>query len=573
VTQPQIQPMQQTYLRQPPPAQQVQQQVFQQGQQPMLQHMPQRMPAMQQMQQVAYQGSQQMQCGMPAPYATASAVQPPMPAHLAVNGMQPQHVVVGPQPAMPPPPEAACDAVDHDLQPGDWVKLKGIAYNPEYQGKVFCVEVPNVGDGRVMVRFEMSNRLVKKLYLASSALERVEPEAHELPPAAGQAPQVVNGVAVPVARETTALRGRVRIINLAMRPEHDGKFATVIPPGLPDASGCISVQIEGEPTILEIPPSYLEVIDANAGAPIANESHELAGGFRQGEHVRIVNLASRPQHNGKQGVVESMDRAGSLMVRLSEPTTDGTTRLALSPAHLQSLEQVSAMHSNQTMMAHSGGGPHESAAPGPSKLRVTIFGAEGLAHLNFMGDAPWCACSVKHSHARANPSKFQTQQLKGTLSPQWNETHDLDWHVGEPIEFIVYDKGLLSSRTEGTVLVDSAHFYPQGFEGQVPLNGLPHAFLHVRIVPHDGAAAGGAPPHHFMGEQFAVSQQQQHMATQRGLNPGERVRVSGLNQPQLDGQLCVVESMTAQGEYVVQFLDPNLAGNRVSVSGAYLEPC
>jgi len=68
------------------------------------------------------------------------------------------------------------------------------------------------------------------------------------------------------------------------------------------------------------------------------------------------------------------------------------------------------------------------------------------------------------------------------LNPFWGETHHLDlWQVGEALEFTVYDKGLVGSKTEGRVLLPSESFHMQGFSGMLQISGLPNALLHVIV--------------------------------------------------------------------------------------------
>eukprot|EP00927_Polykrikos_kofoidii_P000045 TRINITY_DN1001_c0_g1_i2.p1 TRINITY_DN1001_c0_g1~~TRINITY_DN1001_c0_g1_i2.p1 ORF type:complete len:2239 (+),score=295.82 TRINITY_DN1001_c0_g1_i2:60-6719(+) len=119
-------------------------------------------------------------------------------------------------------------------------------------------------------------------------------------------------------------------------------------------------------------------------------------------------------------------------------------------------------------------------------LQVSILEAKGLKHMNMTGDAPYCVCEVKPSSGKAShPARCQTAAIPKTLDPVWNETHDLDpWHIGDSLEFTVYDKGLIGSKTEGKAVLPSEYIYPHGFEGEVPIEGLPHAMLHVRVVPH-----------------------------------------------------------------------------------------
>eukprot|EP00927_Polykrikos_kofoidii_P046074 TRINITY_DN4025_c0_g1_i2.p1 TRINITY_DN4025_c0_g1~~TRINITY_DN4025_c0_g1_i2.p1 ORF type:complete len:1805 (+),score=345.92 TRINITY_DN4025_c0_g1_i2:578-5416(+) len=151
----------------------------------------------------------------------------------------------------------------------------------------------------------------------------------------------------------------------------------------------------------------------------------------------------------------------------------------------------------RTTVAKSGAAPKAPIR----KLTVTVMNAIGLKHLNFVGDNPWVACEVKHTEKKEKPSKFSTKALHKTLEPAWNEVHVLDWHEGEALEFTVYDKGLLGSKTEGKVSVDSAKFFPTAFEGALSLAGLECAKLFVRIAadlvqdPHKGHVEPGGAAH------------------------------------------------------------------------------
>lgn len=124
----------------------------------------------------------------------------------------------------------------------------------------------------------------------------------------------------------------------------------------------------------------------------------------------------------------------------------------------------------------------------PVTLQVSLVKAAGLKHLNFTGDNPWCQCSVKdHYHTDSEEKTVamcQTKAIPSTLEPHWDETHELEWRVGDCLEFHVFDKGTLASKEEGKGIdLASTRFYPQGFEGDLPIDGLEDATLHVRIVP------------------------------------------------------------------------------------------
>merc|ERR1711953_1499821 len=100
-----------------------------------------------------------------------------------------------------------------------------------------------------------------------------------------------------------------------------------------------------------------------------------------------------------------------------------------------------------------------------------------------MGDHPYAVCEVKYSDRHFGRStKVETQPVKegDTLNPVWNETLELEpWHQGEPLEFTIYDKGLLGSKTEGTVTLPGELFFsnPMGFSGALPISGLSQALL------------------------------------------------------------------------------------------------
>lgn len=119
------------------------------------------------------------------------------------------------------------------------------------------------------------------------------------------------------------------------------------------------------------------------------------------------------------------------------------------------------------------------------KLAISIVQAQGLRHLNhFTGDHPYVVCEVKHHAHRERKTKVQTKPVTtgDTLNPVWYETLELEpWHQGEPLEFSVYDKGLIGSKTEGKAQLTPENFFPNGFNGMLPISGLPHALLNVSV--------------------------------------------------------------------------------------------
>eukprot|EP00928_Gymnodinium_smaydae_P036671 TRINITY_DN255_c0_g7_i1.p1 TRINITY_DN255_c0_g7~~TRINITY_DN255_c0_g7_i1.p1 ORF type:complete len:2183 (-),score=436.61 TRINITY_DN255_c0_g7_i1:285-6833(-) len=127
-------------------------------------------------------------------------------------------------------------------------------------------------------------------------------------------------------------------------------------------------------------------------------------------------------------------------------------------------------------------GMHPGAQGPLQKLNVSIVSASGLKHKNFTGDHLFCECYVQHVSSREKTAKCTTKQVDNCLDPVWNEAFELDpWQVGEALLFTVYDRGMICSKTEGKVKLQSASFYPAGFEGVLPIDGLPGATLTVRV--------------------------------------------------------------------------------------------
>jgi len=150
------------------------------------------------------------------------------------------------------------------------------------------------------------------------------------------------------------------------------------------------------------------------------------------------------------------------------------------------------------------------------KLQVCIIEANSLRHLNhFTGDHMYCVCEVRcdHEHrASASSTRFETSAVTGTLEPVWDEIHEIEsWFEGEALEFRVLDKGLLGSRAEGKALLRSEDFFPNGFEGGIPLEGLPGSLLHVRValvprsMPSDSAEKQAADANVSLGALAAAA--------------------------------------------------------------------
>jgi len=141
-----------------------------------------------------------------------------------------------------------------------------------------------------------------------------------------------------------------------------------------------------------------------------------------------------------------------------------------------------------------------TGAYGGQTLVVEVVRAMGLHHLNnFCGDNPYVQCEVKHLNRHAKTTRETTKPVTmgDTMNPVWGERLELQpWQPGEDLEFTVYDKGLIGSKTEGKVLLPSNMFYPNGFNGNLEISGLPGALLQIVVQPPGGSAGAysmGAP--------------------------------------------------------------------------------
>jgi len=124
-----------------------------------------------------------------------------------------------------------------------------------------------------------------------------------------------------------------------------------------------------------------------------------------------------------------------------------------------------------------------------------VIQAEGLQHMNhFTGDHPYVVCEVKHLDPNMPATKAETKPVNegDTTAPVWNETLELDsWQPGEALQFTVYDKGLIGSKTEGKAMLPSEYFYPHGFRGMISIVGLLDAKLRLEVPPPAGSMMMG----------------------------------------------------------------------------------
>merc|ERR1719189_1387762 len=153
------------------------------------------------------------------------------------------------------------------------------------------------------------------------------------------------------------------------------------------------------------------------------------------------------------------------------------------PAPATYAAQPSSVYGSQQIMV-----PTMAQATGPQRLAVSILQAHGLQHMNnFTGDHPYVVCEVKNRIPKAGETtKVETKPVTegDTQNPFWGETHTLEpWHEGEALEFTVYDKGLIGSKTEGKVVLAPELFFPNGFSGMLAISGLPQSTLHLIVRP------------------------------------------------------------------------------------------
>mmetsp|Transcript_46428 Transcript_46428/g.129190 ORF Transcript_46428/g.129190 Transcript_46428/m.129190 type:complete len:932 (-) Transcript_46428:17-2812(-) len=132
-------------------------------------------------------------------------------------------------------------------------------------------------------------------------------------------------------------------------------------------------------------------------------------------------------------------------------------------------------------MEANGKGPVADGKRDEQQLRVTVLKASGVKQ-TFKEDSTGCICEVRQGDGTGALTCFKTEASHKNVEPVWNETHKLQWSLGEPLVFVLYDKAR-ASEIEGRVVVDSTKFYPGGFDGELPIADLPGATLAIRILP------------------------------------------------------------------------------------------
>jgi len=94
---------------------------------------------------------------------------------------------------------------------------------------------------------------------------------------------------------------------------------------------------------------------------------------------------------------------------------------------------------------------------------------------------PYCICEIA---GKPKETKVQTPVVKNNLNPVWDHYGELPgFRPGDDLVCTLYDKDFITSDYIGTVSLNSAQFYPHGFEGEVRLKDDDNAYLKLQIEP------------------------------------------------------------------------------------------
>uniref|UniRef100_A0A7S0FI35 C2 domain-containing protein n=1 Tax=Pyrodinium bahamense TaxID=73915 RepID=A0A7S0FI35_9DINO len=164
-------------------------------------------------------------------------------------------------------------------------------------------------------------------------------------------------------------------------------------------------------------------------------------------------------------------------------------------ARRQALEEGRALVASQGRWTV---GPKDAEPPAivPTRdVQVAIVSARGLRNADggYGTSDSYCRCNVL-----GKPQQWIQTEVISSTEPTWNhEAELLDVAEGEHLEFAVYDDDFGSKTHEvlGQAVLESAHFHPQGFDGELRLDNAgpgQEAFLSIRVAPAPGDAAGAA---------------------------------------------------------------------------------
>lgn len=245
--------------------------------------------------------------------------------------------------AAPPPASFGGDSEQFEFRVGDKVRLRGQAGNPAYEGRLYTVEVPDNGNGAVLVSHKLSETAVSRMTFNKAFLEFVEEASQEEATLEAEATAQAKA-ADPLESFKAAASGfeygdKVVISGLDAYPKHNGRLAIV--QMVDELKKCVRVKFEDSGNdMVELAPSYLELVEKAPKLPAApadtNGTEDAdPNGLRKGDKVRII---APPQHRGKVAVVDAPDNgSGTLRVRLEE-IVDSVVMLVVSPAHVEHMD-------------------------------------------------------------------------------------------------------------------------------------------------------------------------------------------------------------------------------------------
>jgi len=101
------------------------------------------------------------------------------------------------------------------------------------------------------------------------------------------------------------------------------------------------------------------------------------------------------------------------------------------------------------------------------ELRVNVIGAQDLRNADYIGKSdPYCIVKIQ------GKSSLKTKVIDDCLNPVWNEEFLVkDYVVGDLVEFIIMDQDMWPKSDDvlGTASLASSQFYPNGFDGVLPI--------------------------------------------------------------------------------------------------------
>jgi hypothetical protein len=172
-----------------------------------------------------------------------------------------------------------------------------------------------------------------------------------------------------------------------------------------------------------------------------------------------------------------------------------------------------AQHGQAARQIHMPEPQPMACAVSQDAFEFTIVGASGLKNMDWgpTGKSdPYCICRLKGSNGEEK-GNFETTEIKNTLEPTWEQKAKFEQIAqGDTLLFEVYDKDFgKQDDFQGKVELQFVQFYPNGFQGDVPLvdeKGGPAGFLQLSIP--EAKVPMQAFDHGAMGESSAAALRQ-----------------------------------------------------------------